>query len=119
AALAPRRSSSMPWRRLSTWAGGVTLTLLLARMPLSFCVVMVCASTIFWAKAFTSGDCARCKAILPAVTSYISLVAAAVTKPFVVVVIWAETVPTIPAVVSFIALMVSLLVPGLGLSWPG
>ena len=47
-----------------------------------------------------------------------SLMAAALTKPWVVDVISAETWPTTPAVASFIALMVSL-VPGLGLSWSG
>src|SRR5579883_290231 len=88
-------------------------------MLLSFWVVLVWASTIFWAKAFTSGDWARSSAILPAVTSYMSLIAAALTKPLVVVVISADTVPTKPAVVSFTALMVSDLLPGCGLSWPG
>src|SRR3954471_22666912 len=105
----------MPWRRLSTWAGDATLMLLLAIMPFSLAVVAVWACTIFWAKAFTSGDCARSAASLPAVISYRSLVAAAVTKPWVVLVISAETWPTRPAVVSFTALMASVLVPGLGL----
>src|SRR5665213_1341359 len=109
----------MTWRRLSTWAGGVTLMLLLTMMPLSLAVVPVWASTIFLAKAFTSGDWARWMAILPAVTSYMSLVAAAVTKPWVVLVISAETCPTMPAAVSFTALRLSELVPGLGLWWPG
>src|SRR5882724_2962065 len=109
----------MTWRRLSTWAGGVTLMLLPARMVFSLAVVLVWASTIFCANSFTSGDWARWTAILPAVTSYMSLVAAAATKPLVVVVISAETWPIRPAVVSFTALMVSEFVPGFGLSWPG
>ena len=64
--------------------------------PLSLPVVMVWASTIFWANSLTAGEVARCSAIFPAVTSYMSLMAAARTKPLVVDVISAEIWPTRP-----------------------
>ncbi len=78
-------------------------------------VVPVCASIIFRAKALTSGDRALSTAILPAATSYMSLIATALAKPWVDRVISAENSPTTRAVESFTALMISEAVPGLEL----
>ena len=48
-----------------------------------------------------------------------SEMAAAVANPLVLWVISAETVPTAPAVVSSVALIISELEPGAGLLWLG
>src|ERR1700733_2399404 len=109
----------MPWRRSSSALGGVTVELILTNVALSSSVVAVCALCIFRAKALTWESRERCNAIFAASTSYMSLVAAAVTKSWSLVVNSADTVPTAWPAVSFTALTVLFSVFGCGLIWPG
>src|SRR5665213_2209883 len=73
----------MPFWRASMSAGGVAETFLSAISFLSFAVVAEWSWIIRWANFFTSGSWDLARAILAAAISYMSVVAAAVTKPAV------------------------------------
>ncbi len=80
----------------------------LTSSALSLSLVAVCAAIILAANAFTSALPERSFAILAAATSYMSLCAASVAKPFNVVVISAEITPSVWRAASFTELIVSL-----------